>query len=72
MHGLSLWQTFQKVLGIMGSTRGRLEIVFNYQVMHLRFTLLRPTLHEESRPMFNSNRAFLLVQKLKSAPRALH
>ncbi len=28
---------------------------------------LRPTLQEESRAMFNSNHAFLLVQKLKSA-----
>ncbi len=27
------------------------------------------TLHNESRPMFNSNQTFLLVQKLKSAPR---
>jgi hypothetical protein len=33
---------------------------------------IRPTLHYESRPMCNSNQAFLLVQKLKSAPRALH
>jgi hypothetical protein len=32
--------------------------------------ILRPTLHEESRPMFNSNQAFLFMQKLKSAPRA--
>jgi hypothetical protein len=27
-----------------------------------------PLLHKESRPRFNSNQAFLLVQKLKSAP----
>ncbi len=29
----------------------------------------RPTLFKESRPRFNSNQAFLLVQKLKSAPK---
>jgi hypothetical protein len=29
---------------------------------------VRPTLHKESRPMFNSNQAFVLAQKLKSAP----
>jgi hypothetical protein len=34
--------------------------------------MLRPTLHSESRPKLNSNQAFLLVQKLKSATRALH
>jgi hypothetical protein len=28
---------------------------------------LRPTLHKESRPVFNSNQAVILVQKLKSA-----
>jgi hypothetical protein len=33
---------------------------------------LQLTLHTESRPMFDSNQAFLLVQKLKSASRALH
>jgi hypothetical protein len=33
---------------------------------------IRPTLHYKSRPMCNSNQAFLLVQKLKSAPRVLH
>ncbi len=31
---------------------------------------LRPTLHKKLRPRFNSNQVFLLVQKLKSAPRA--
>ncbi len=31
-----------------------------------------PTLCKESRPMFNSNQAFLLVQKLKSAPNKLY
>jgi hypothetical protein len=34
-------------------------------ILHSR--LIRPTLHEKSRPIFNSNQAFLLVQKLKSA-----
>ncbi len=32
----------------------------------------RPALHWESGSMFNPNLAFLLVQKLKSAPRALY
>jgi hypothetical protein len=32
--------------------------------------ILRPILHEESWPMFNSNQVFLIMQKLKSAPRA--
>jgi len=31
---------------------------------------IRPTLYWESRPMCNSNQAYLLVEKLKSAPRA--
>jgi hypothetical protein len=34
------------------------------------FLTLRPALHKESGPMFNPNPAFLLVKKLKSAPRA--
>jgi hypothetical protein len=29
---------------------------------------LSPTIDSESRPMFNSNQAFLMVQNLKSAP----
>jgi hypothetical protein len=33
---------------------------------------LKPTLHKESRPRFNSNQAFLLVQKLKSAPKGFY
>ncbi len=34
--------------------------------------LLGPALHQESGPIFNPNPAFLSVQKLKSAPRALY
>jgi len=30
--------------------------------------IIRPTLHKESRPRFNSNQVFLLEQELKSAP----
>ncbi len=33
---------------------------------------LRPDSHQESGPMFNPDQAFLLVQKLKSAPKVLH
>jgi hypothetical protein len=34
--------------------------------------IIRPILHYESGPMFNPNSAFLLVQKLKSAPQELY
>ncbi len=55
-------------------------IIFCCHLAKINFTttrntayyVLRPTLYKESRPMFNSNQAFPLPQKLKSAPRALH
>jgi hypothetical protein len=34
--------------------------------------IIKPALHYDSGPMFNPNPAFLLVQKLKAAPRDLH
>jgi hypothetical protein len=37
--------------------------------MKVHHTYIKPTLHKESRPMFNSNQTFLLVQKLKSTPK---
>jgi hypothetical protein len=40
------------------------------EVTHI---ILRPTLHEESRPMFNSNQAFLFINaKVEISPRGLY
>jgi hypothetical protein len=42
-------------------------------MQHRVYTLvrtIRPTLHKESRPRFNSNQVFLLEQELKSPPKA--
>jgi hypothetical protein len=47
------------------------SLFFSYWLVTVRefWTYVRPTLHEELGPMFNPNPAFLLLQKLKSAPR---
>ncbi len=48
-----------------------LRMIFIIHLWHVKFVINRPILHELS-SIFNLNQTFLLVQKLKLAPRALH
>jgi hypothetical protein len=50
----------------------RLEIVFNYQVMHLEFTLLRPTLHAESRHWVQLKSCIPIGAKVEISPKGFY
>ncbi len=59
-----------KILGLMGRLLycwGTMEKLFYHCHPNIETINLCTTLHKKSRPRFNSNQTFLLVQKLKSA-----